>query len=320
MMSREFGLRLDAVDINNHFTLAKLAEWVAWKQAADGNGNPDKIAGPNPRLLLLQEKGAGKPIFILPQMMHFRSLAEELGTEQPVYAIQIKDHDLPPEVDSVSMEYLARLYIKLIRNVQPSGPYRLGGWCLWGWMAYEVARLLEEQGEVVEILMIVDALAPGFWERFSAPRQLLMKTAQFASRLAWLVVRLKRVGFAKGGKDRRRRLRALAISMSFNLPGRAGEAEFDTETARIEHLATQAARTYKPAAVKAHVLLFSSEVRLTGSFLSNDLGWGAVLGRSVHLNSLPGNHTEIFHPIPAGIMAGHVRKALGLKTEAASRA
>ena len=31
-------------------------------------------------------------------------------------------------------------------------------------MAYEVARLLEEQGEVVEILVIVDALAPGYWQ------------------------------------------------------------------------------------------------------------------------------------------------------------
>jgi amino acid adenylation domain-containing protein len=317
MINRKFGLRLEAVDITNHFTPGKLAKWVEQRQA-DG-GDPEKMPAPDPRLLPLQKLGAANPIFILPQMMYFRALAEELGTEQPVYAIQMKDNDLPEGMDSATMEDLARLYIRLIRNVQPSGPYRLGGWCLWGWMAYEVARLLEEQGEVVEILVIVDALAPGFWGRYSQSRQLLMKMTQLASRLSWLVIRLGRVSFAKRDKDRLRRQRTLAISVSSILPRRLRSNAYVTETARIEQMASQAARDYKPSPVKANVLLFTSEVRPTGSFMGNDMGWGAVLGRSVHLNSLPGNHTEIFHPVPASIMAGHVRKALGLKSEVTSR-
>jgi amino acid adenylation domain-containing protein len=317
MISRKFGLRLEAVDITNHFTLGKLAKWVQLRQA-DG-GDPEKMPAPDPRLLPLQKLGAGIPIFILPQMMYFRALAEELGTEQPVYAIQMKDDDLPKVLGSPSMEDLARLYIRLIRNVQPSGPYRLGGWCLWGWMAYEVARLLEEQGEVVEILVIVDALAPGFWERYSQPRQLLMKMTQLVSRLAWLVIRLGRVSFAKRDKDRLRRMRTLAISVSFILPRRLRPEDYVTETARIEQIASQAARDYKPSPVNANVLLFTSEVRSTGSFMGNDMGWGAVLGRPVHLNSLPGNHNEIFHPVPASIMARFVREALGLKSEVTSR-
>jgi thioesterase domain-containing protein len=95
-------------------------------------------------------------------MMIFRNLAEESGPEQPVYAMQIMDDDVPKEMDSANMEMLAHLNIRLIRKLQSSGPYRLGGWCLWGWMAYEVARLLEEQGEVVELLVIIDVVAPGF--------------------------------------------------------------------------------------------------------------------------------------------------------------
>jgi hypothetical protein len=34
---------------------------------------------------------------------------------------------------------------------------------------------------------------------------------------------------------------------------------------------------------------------------------------------LPGNHNEIFHPVPASIMAAFVREALGLKSEVTSR-
>jgi thioesterase domain-containing protein len=317
MISRQFGLRLEAVDITNHFTLRKLAKWVEQRQA-DG-GDSEKMPAPDPRLLPLQKLGAGNPIFILPQMMYFRTLAEELGTEQPVYAIQMMDDDVPKEMDSPSMEDLARLYLRLIRNVQPSGPYRLGGWCLWGWMAYEVARLLEDQGEVVEILLIVDGVAPGFWERYSPSRQLLMRMTLLVSRVAWLVIRFGRVSFAPTDKDRLRRLRTLAVSMAFMLPRRLRPKGYVTETARIEQIASQAARDYKPSPVKANVLLFTSEVRPTGSFMGNDMGWGAVLGRPVHLTSLPGNHNEIFHPAPASIMAGFVREALGLKSEVTSR-
>jgi amino acid adenylation domain-containing protein len=316
MISRKFGLRLEAVDITNHFTLRKLAGWVDQRQTG---GGWEKMPAPDPRILPLQKQGTGDPFFILPQMMYFRALAEELGTEQPVYAIQMMDEDVPKEMDSPSMEDLARLYIRLIRKVQPSGPYRLGGWCLWGWMAYEVARVLEEQGEVVEILVIVDAVAPGFWERYSQSRQALMKVTQLVYRLAYLVIRLGRLGFAQRDKERLRRLRTLSISMALLLPRRFRPEGYVTEIARIERMASLAARDYKPSPIKANVLLFTSEVRPTGSFMGSDMGWGAVLGRQVRLNTLPGNHTEIFHPVPASIMASFVRESLGLKSEVTSR-
>jgi len=316
MISRKFGLRLEAVDITDHFTIRKLAMWVDQRMASDSD--PDKMPIPDPRLLPLQKLGTGDPFFILPQMMYFRALAEELGTEQPVYAIQMMDDDVPEAMDSVSMEDLARLYIKVIRSVQPSGPYRLGGWCLWGWMAYEIARVLEEQGESVEILVIVDAVAPGFWERYSQSRQVLMRITQHLYRLAWFAIRLGRVSFAQRDKERLRRLRTLTISMASLLPRRLRPEGFVTQVARIEQIASQAARDYKPSPVKANVLLFTSEVRPTGSFMGNDMGWGAVLGREVRLNSLPGNHTEIFHPVPASIMASLVRRSLGLNSEITS--
>ena len=78
-------------------------------------------------------------------MTIFWTLAELLGVNQPVYALQMLDEDVPPSMDSANLEQLAMLYCNLIREVQPEGPYRLGGWCLWGLLAYEVARLLEKK-------------------------------------------------------------------------------------------------------------------------------------------------------------------------------
>jgi thioesterase domain-containing protein len=186
-------------------------------------------------------------------------------------------------------------------------------------MAYEVARVLEQEGETVEILMIIDALAPGFWERYSKQRQLLMKMTEIVHRLAWFVIRFWRVSFTYKGGDRQRLLRTLGISMVSRLPRRFRPEGHVVATMRIEQVASKAARHYKPLPVKANVVLFTSEVRATGPLMGNDMGWGAVLGRPVDLNPLPGNHTEIFHPAAARITAALVRKALGLKSEVISQ-
>lgn len=314
MIRQEFGLRLEAIDISNHFTVRKLAQWVNEKLIGSvSDAKPD----PDPRLLPLQKRGAGCPIFILPQMMYFRALAEELGSEQPVYAIQMMDDDVPADMASASMDDLARLYIRFIRKMQPSGPYRLGGWCLWGWMAYEIARLLEEEGETVELLAIFDAVAPGFWEQYSRPRQFLMNVTLAVRRMSQFVVRLRRIRSTGNDKDRRRLLRTLSVSIAFALPRRFRSEDYVIEVSGLERIAVQAARSYKPSPIKANVLVFASETRVSGSFMSNDLGWEAVLGRPVRVKIVPGNHNEIFHPPAARSMAAHIRRALGLNPKAA---
>ena len=44
-----------------------------------------------------------------------------------------------------------------------------------------------------------------------------------------------------------------------------------------------------------------------------------VLGHRVQVNFLQGNHNEIFHPLGASVIATHVRKALGLKSQTIAR-
>jgi thioesterase domain-containing protein/acyl carrier protein len=308
MIRNKFGLRLEAVDISEYFTLSKLAQWVEGRLV--GNSSDEKLTQ-DPRILPLQKLGAGSPIFIVPQMMYFRVLAEELGSEQPVYAIQMMDDDLAEK--PASMEELARLYVGLIRKVQPSGPYRLGGWCIWGWMAYEIARVLEQDGEKVELLAIFDAVAPGFMEQYSRPRQLLMKGTLLVHRMGWFVIRTWNVSFANKDKDRLRLLRTLTVSMAFALPRRFRPAGFVIEQSRIERVVNQAACSFQPPPIKANVMLFTSGVRPTGALMSRDIGWGSVLKRSIRLITLAGNHNEIFHAPAARVIAAHMRQSLGLK-------
>jgi thioesterase domain-containing protein len=53
---------------------------------------------------------------------------------------------------------MASLYVREIRKFQPHGPYLLGGYCLGGTIALEMAQQLREQGESVALLALFDTM------------------------------------------------------------------------------------------------------------------------------------------------------------------
>ena len=55
------------------------------------------------------------------------------------------------------IEEMAAHYIREIRNVQPEGPYQLGGWSMGGMVALEMARQLQTQNEQVPLLTLLDS-------------------------------------------------------------------------------------------------------------------------------------------------------------------
>lgn len=55
---------------------------------------------------------------------------------------------------------LAHEYVRLIKLRQPVGPYYIGGWSLGGTIAYEVVRQLEEDGDRVEVCVMIDCQFP----------------------------------------------------------------------------------------------------------------------------------------------------------------
>ncbi len=62
-----------------------------------------------------------------------------------------------PGAIAASLAALADDYTGRIRAAQPDGPYRLAGWSMGGVIAFEVARRLEQAGEQVSQLVLLDA-------------------------------------------------------------------------------------------------------------------------------------------------------------------
>ncbi len=94
-IKKEFNLQLTAAEVFRQPTVASLAAWLERSLMA---GNRDDVTpgAPevhNPRIVPIQPSGVGRPIFVISQSMIFRTLAAELGPDQPVYAIQMLDQD-----------------------------------------------------------------------------------------------------------------------------------------------------------------------------------------------------------------------------------
>ncbi|WAZ19304.1 amino acid adenylation domain-containing protein [Streptomyces cinnabarinus] len=100
----------------------------------------------------------------------YAGLAARLGPEQPVHGIQARglagDEPLPS-----SLQEQAEDYVRRIRAVRPHGPYRLVGWSVGGVLAHTVAVLLQEAGERVDLLALLDAFPAEQWRERPAPEE-----------------------------------------------------------------------------------------------------------------------------------------------------
>jgi len=108
-------------------------------------------------LVPIQSGGYKPPFFCIHaaggNVLNYRDLAHNLGPEQPVYGLQSQglDGELP---FLTRIEDMASLYIKEIQAVQPQGPYFLGGYCLGGTIALEIAHQIYAQGQEVALLAL----------------------------------------------------------------------------------------------------------------------------------------------------------------------
>lgn len=86
----------------------------------------------------------------------YGGLAQYLDINQPVYGLQARGlGGMSPLAKTI--EEMVADYIEQIRLVQPKGPYRLLGWSFGGSLACSMAAQLEEQGEKVALLALLDA-------------------------------------------------------------------------------------------------------------------------------------------------------------------
>jgi amino acid adenylation domain-containing protein len=101
------------------------------------------------------------PVFLIHdadgQVLLYRNLAYRLDAGRPVHGLQplTDEHGLPAHT---RIEDMAQHYVQLIKQQQATGPYVVGGLCAGGVIAFEVALQLQQQGDEVGLVALIDAV------------------------------------------------------------------------------------------------------------------------------------------------------------------
>jgi amino acid adenylation domain-containing protein len=151
-IERKLGARLPLSTLFETATIAGLAEAIEL-------GHRERRAWPS-LVTLRPGTEAERPLFLVAwaggEVLPYRDLAENLDPNVPVLGLRSPGTDRR-ELPLATVEQLAEHFVEELRGVQPRGPYRLGGFCFSGLVAYEMARQLQKAGEAIDLLALIDA-------------------------------------------------------------------------------------------------------------------------------------------------------------------
>jgi acyl transferase domain-containing protein/thioesterase domain-containing protein/acyl carrier protein len=140
-----------------------------------------------PELIQLNSSTKGRPVFWfhgIAGVMVYAPVAEK--SQRPFYGIQpwswIDETASPSYIQA-----MVKRYLDAIRSVQPEGPYDFGGYSLGGVLAYEATRQLQEQGEQVKTIVMVDTIQnnPGAKHKYSLKTDYLVTLNRVLALFAW---------------------------------------------------------------------------------------------------------------------------------------
>jgi amino acid adenylation domain-containing protein len=224
-----------------------------------------------PGVLALHPGGALKPIF----WMHYvnGNLAKQLGPDQPFIVITLTPEDVASLGETPTLQSIAAIHVQKIVATQNDGPYIIGGQCLGGILAYEVASQLHALHQVSRLVLL-------------DPPNLAYKS--IARSLSYMLY-LSRNALRQGVRISLGKLR-VRLQSAFGHATRTELGKTEMQVTQLKIVA--AARDYRPKKYKGNVLLLLASDRPRHmNFLP---GWRPLLA-NLALQYVGGQHGELLN-------------------------
>jgi amino acid adenylation domain-containing protein len=252
-------------------------------------------------LVPLQSGGNRRPFFCIHaaggNVLEYHELARLLGPDQPFYGLQAQglDGNKPPHT---TIREMATHYIKEIREVQPEGPYLIGGRSSGGTIAFEMASQLMAAGEEVALLALLDAYPAGYFKLLPGSGSYLQRALRLArkvqshrenlqqltlpSKFQYILGKLKYAPAKTKHKVYRR---------AYKLYRRLGRP-LPRVLKNIEELNFAAVKDYVPRVYPGRATIFLASDDLTAAYDVEE-GWQDLIGGNLEKVRVPGNHLDI---------------------------
>ncbi len=264
------------------------------------------VHDPERQIVRFHDDASKTPVVVLNNVSVYYQLARQIGEDRPFIDVQLYHPTGPIDLPPHDAEVFAAYAIKLIRWARPTGPYVLGGHCVYGVLALEVARQLRRQGETIDAVALFDSWAPGYREDMSPRDQRLRQR-----RINWHA-RLQKVAQVRRGEvgleeiTSKPILRRLGFQVSEPAPVQEGGTWFDQAL-------RQSIARYRPAPYDGDVILFRSDEPLRGRLFDDYMGWRPLVSGNLTKVDVRGGHLDMFREEPAGQIASALRTVLASK-------
>jgi amino acid adenylation domain-containing protein len=310
-IEKRFGRRLPLATLFQAPTIAQLATII-------DKDLPNARAAEWSSLVPIQPEGSRPPFFCVHALggnvLEYYDLANYLGRTQPFYGLQSAGLN-GKQAPHARVEDMAAHYLREMRELQPQGPYFIGGRSLGGMIAFEMAQQLRVQGEEIGLLALLDTYPSGYAKLLSDQKTLRARFSRAAGRtkahlanLRSLSLKDKLLYLAAKSKFAPRKMKSHvwrgAYSSFANLGRPLPRALQD-----IKELNSVAVREYVPQIYDGHVTLFwaSSDLRASVDFVE---GWRALAGGGIEVHEIPGSHLDIVKEPHVGELAAKLRSCL----------
>ncbi len=169
LIQKKLSYKVGIATVQAARTVANLAAALVAPPGQELSSNPVGPSGhscyTSLTICLLNRGGVKRPLFLMRPSstnggaLAYAPLARHLDSQRPLYILQNRPL-LESRKPYGSIQEMAVEYVDAIRTIQPEGPYLVGGLCLGGKTAFEVATQLWSGGQRVAMLLIIEALSP----------------------------------------------------------------------------------------------------------------------------------------------------------------
>jgi acyl-CoA synthetase (AMP-forming)/AMP-acid ligase II/thioesterase domain-containing protein/acyl carrier protein len=145
-----YDKELSANDVFKNPTVAQLSALIHG-EGADGEHR-------NHAVDVVKVGDGGPPFFFVGSPVYGNHLSKKLRSEAPFYTLNIfgLDELYSSHLHDFTVQDIAREFHREVKRIQPRGPYALGAYCADQNIAFELARLLVDDGESLRFVGFFD--------------------------------------------------------------------------------------------------------------------------------------------------------------------
>jgi thioesterase domain-containing protein/acyl carrier protein len=278
-------------------------------------------------LVMIQGGGKRTPFFCIHaaggNVLEYHDLARMLGPDQPFYGLQAKGLN-GEEEPHTGIKEMAAHYLKEMRDVQPEGPYQLGGRSSGGTIAFEMACQLAAEGQQVSLLALLDTYPAGYFKLLPDSGSLRQRSGRYARKLRTHAENLRQLNTAEKFAYLLGKLKYAPEKAKHKLYRRAYKLyqqigrPLPPALRNIEQINFAAVKDYLPQTYAGDVTLFLA-ADLTADYDLHD-GWRELVEGRIEVHEITGNHINIIKEPHVRLLAEKLRGCLEKAAEDRSTA